>query len=95
VSAVQVRQPLVYATSRALRGWTGDRPLENVATDAILAGRIRRCRPRGIGLVDVGAGLVAVVRRTVGRLDPQRKAWLVTEVVADAAAETIYRGRTA
>jgi hypothetical protein len=94
VSAVQHRQPLVYANGRALSAWTGERPLENVVADAILAARIRRNRPRGIGLVELTGGQVAIVRRTNGRLEPTRKAWLVIDVVAAGAAETVYQGGT-
>ena len=86
MSAVGTRWPLVYANTRVLEGWTGERALENVVADAIAAGRITWRRARGIAIVELPGGSVAVVRRTRGRLDPTRKAWLVTEVVASAAA---------
>jgi hypothetical protein len=77
------RTPLVYSTAKArtaAASLLGGRCLENAVEREISAGNVTAGQRGGIVFDNDGKEWVAIVKRTTGRLRPERKAWLVTEV---------------
>jgi hypothetical protein len=82
------RRPLVYASTLALAGWPGDRPLETVVAEAIQAGRVEWRRRHGYALIHL-EGCRAVAERRTSPLGTGRASWLVTRLVGGAARDFV------
>lgn len=80
---VLLKRPLVHAQRQAIEQASSVLPgvvLENAVTEAINAGRCVRVRRDSDRLYVYGRDWRARCVRTRSRMNPERKAWLITEI---------------